>query len=78
MTNFLSIPCSNYVSHSENSNLSVEDIATETTLPLSNNILKMKSLFETFDGVSTSNDSAFFYVSSNGITTSLVEASTIL
>ena len=55
------------VSNSENSNLSVEDIATETTLPLSNNILKMKSLFETFDGVSTSNDSAFFYVSSNGI-----------
>ena len=32
-----------------------------------NNPSKMKSLFESFDGVSTSSDSNYFYVSSNGI-----------
>ena len=55
------------ISNSENSNQSNESSTAEIITPLSNDISKMKSLFETFDGISTSSDSDFFYVSSNGI-----------
>jgi hypothetical protein len=55
------------ISSSENSDESEEALTNTITIPLSNDILKMKSLFETFDGVTTSSDSDFFYVSSNGI-----------
>ena len=55
------------ISNSENSYQSDEYSPAEIITPLSNDISKMKSLFEAFDGISTSSDSDFFYVSSNGI-----------
>jgi hypothetical protein len=57
----------NYISNSENTNQSDESTTAETITPLSNDISKMKSLFEAFDGVTTSSDSDYFYISSNGI-----------
>ena len=57
----------NYISNSENTYQSDESTTAETITPLSNDISKMKSLFEAFDGVSTSSDSDYFYISSNGI-----------
>ena len=57
----------NYISNSENTNSSDESTTAEIITPLSNDISKMKSLFEAFDGVSTSSDSDYFYISSNGI-----------
>mgnify|MGYP001313185917 FL=1 len=57
----------NYVSNSENTNQSDESTTAEIITPLSNDISKMKSLFEAFDGVTTSSDSDYFYISSNGI-----------
>ena len=32
-----------------------------------NDVSEMKSLFESFEGISTSSDSEYFYVSSNGL-----------
>ncbi len=55
------------ISNSENTNQSDESTTAEIITPLSNDISKMKSLFEAFDGVTTSSDSDYFYVSSNGI-----------
>ena len=40
---------------------------TDQSDPLLNDIDKMKSLFESFNGVKTTNDSEFFYVSSDGL-----------
>ena len=57
----------NYISNSENTNQSGESTTAEIITPLSNDISKMKSLFEAFDGVTTSSDSDYFYISSNGI-----------
>ena len=57
----------NYISNSENTNQSDESTTAEIITPLSNDISKMKSLFEAFDGVTTSSDSDYFYISSNGI-----------
>ena len=57
----------NYISNSENTNQSDESTTTEIITTLSNDISKMKSLFEAFDGVTTSSDSDYFYISSNGI-----------
>ena len=57
----------NYISNFENTNQSDESTTAEITSPLSNDISKMKSLFEAFDGVTTSSDSDYFYISSNGI-----------
>jgi len=57
----------NYISNFENTNQSDESTTAEMITPLSNDISKMKSLFEAFDGVSTSSDSDYFYISSNGI-----------
>ena len=57
----------NYISNSENTYQSDESTTAETITPLSNDISKMKSLFEAFDGVTTSSDSDYFYISSNGI-----------
>tara|TARA_B100000575_G_scaffold286127_1_gene282388 strand:- start:420 stop:1415 length:996 start_codon:yes stop_codon:yes gene_type:complete len=57
----------NYISNSENTNQSDESTTSEITTPLSNDISKMKSLFEAFDGVTTSSDSNYFYISSSGI-----------
>ena len=57
----------NHISNSENTNQSDESTTAEIITPLSNDISKMKSLFEAFDGVTTSSDSDYFYISSNGI-----------
>ena len=57
----------NYISNSENTNQSDESTTAEIITPLSNDISKMKSLFEAFDGVTTSSDSDYFYISSSGI-----------
>ena len=57
----------NYISNSENTNQPDESTTAEIITPLSNDISKMKSLFEAFDGVTTSSDSDYFYISSNGI-----------
>ena len=60
-------------SGTENSSSSDETTSTEESSsneqsdPLLNDIYEMKSIFESFDGVITSNDSQFFYVSSNGL-----------
>ena len=50
--------------NSENTNQSDESTTAEIITPLSNDISKMKSLFEAFDGVTTSSDSDYFYISS--------------
>ena len=43
-----------------------QNAQTEKPIP-PNNVTEMKALFEKFDGISTSSDSNYFYVSSNGL-----------